>query len=130
MFILDWYKQYLEIKYDSRKRKNEVVVEEKVCASCETLKQQLEISNYEKGEILKKLLKEPEPVIDSPPIAVTRPRMIPWHVRKQLLETEDREKAKVLRNAPKPVETTTDVAELEKELDVATETREGQKQSS
>jgi hypothetical protein len=130
MILLDWYRQYLEIKYNSRKLKNEVVVEEKVCASCETLKQQLEVANYEKAQLLSKILKEPEPVKETQAPTITRPVRLPWPARRQLLETEDREKARLLRNAPKPDATATNVAELEKELDVASTEREGQKQSS
>lgn len=125
MFLLEWYRQYLEIKYNSRKLKNEVVVEEKVCASCETLRQQLEIANYEKTQLLGKILKEPEPVkdaVEGPKISI--PRNVPWNIRRQMLEHEDREKAKILRNAPKPEIINKEIALLEKELDIAQETRE------
>lgn len=127
MFLLEWYKEYLEIKYNSRKLKNEVVVEEKICQSCETLRQQLEFSNYEKTQLLNKLLKEPEPekVTEAPQI--TRPRQVPWNVRRQLLEQEDRVKAQRLRNVPKPDApeiVKEETAELERELNVAAETRE------
>jgi hypothetical protein len=134
MFLLDWYERYLEIKYNSRKLKNEVVVEEKVCQSCETLRQQLEFSNYEKTQLLTKILKEPEPEpkpAEAPQI--TRPRSIPWNVRRQLLEQEDRVKAQRLRNIPKPDSTIAvvkeDTADLEKELEIAGKEREaaGQK---
>lgn len=131
MLLLDWYRQYLEIKYNSRKLKNDVVVEEKVCQSCETLRHQLEVANYEKQQILSKLLKEPEPVKETVAPVITRPVRLPWPARKQLLETEDREKARIMRNAPKPdvPPTVADVAELEKDLKVAEDTRtaEGQK---
>lgn len=129
MFLLDWYREYLSIKYESRKLKNEVVVEEKVCASCETLKQQLEFSNYEKTQLLNKLLKEPEP---APPEKaapeITRPRSIPWHVRRQLLEQEDRVKAQRLRDVPKPDSEVKPISteDLEKDLKVAEQEREGQ----
>jgi hypothetical protein len=129
MFLLDWYREYLEIKYNSRKLKNEVVVEEKVCQSCETLRQQLEFSNYEKTQLLNKLLKEPEPEpkpAEAPQI--TRPRSIPWNVRRQLLEQEDRVKAQRLRDAAKPDSEIAKVSteDLEKELKIAEQEREGQ----
>jgi hypothetical protein len=132
MFLLDWYKQWLEIRTEFRAKTNEVIHEEKVCQSCETLRQQLEISNYEKGELLKKLLKEPEapPITEAPNI--TPPRMVPWNVRRQMLEREDREKARLMRDAPKPDANTNkaDVAELEKELDVASANREAEAANS
>jgi hypothetical protein len=130
MFLLDWYEKYLQIKYNSRKLKNEVVVEEKVCASCETLRQQLEFSNYEKTQLLNKLLKEPEPTPVTEAPQITRPRSIPWNVRRQLLEQEDRVKAQRLRNVPKPDTTIAvvkeETADLEKELDLATRERESE----
>lgn len=129
MFLLDWYERYLEIKYNSRKLKNEVVVEEKVCASCETLRQQLEFSNYEKTQLLNKLLKDPAPEpkpAEAPQI--TRPRNIPWNVRRQLLEQEDRVKAQRLRSVPKPdsevVKESTE--DLERELKIAEQARESE----
>lgn len=130
MFLLDWYKQWLDIRTEFRARQAEVVVEETVCKSCETLKQQLEVANYEKEKLLNKLLttpdKEPERTTAPEPQAV-RPKTVPWHVRRQMLEREDREKAKLLRNAPKTdTEQKADVAELERELDVAEATREAQ----
>lgn len=92
--------------------------ESKVCLSCETLKQQLDRVNYENEKLLNKLLAEPKVEITSQPMEPTRPMNIPWNVRKQMLEAEDREKAKLIYNAPKPIE------DLEKELDVASEKRE------
>jgi len=129
MFLLDWYREYLEIKYNSRKLKNEVVVEEKVCQSCETLRQQLEFSNYEKTQLLNKLLKEPEPEPKPAPAPeITRPKSIPWHVRRQLLEAEDRVKAQRLRDVAKPDAEVAKVSteDLEKELKIAEQEREGQ----
>lgn len=128
MFLLDWYEKYLQIKYNSRKLKNEVVVEEKVCQSCETLRQQLEFSNYEKTQLLNKLLKEPEPEPKTEAPQVTRPRSIPWHVRRQLLEQEDRVKAQRLRDVAKPDSEVAKVSteDLEKDLKVAEQEREGQ----
>jgi len=129
MFLLDWYERYLEIKYNSRKLKNEVVVEEKVCQSCETLKQQLEFSNYEKTQLLAKILEKPEPEIKpAEPPQITRPRTVPWHVRRQMLEAEDRVKAQRLKEVPKPDSEVTkeSTEELEKELDIATRKRESE----
>lgn len=126
MFLLDWYKEYLEIKYNSRKLKNEVVVEEKVCQSCETLRQQLEFSNYEKTQLLNKLLKEPEPIKEVVAPQITRPRSMPWNVRRQLLEQEDRVKAQRMKDAPKPDVVKESTEDLEKDLQIAEQDRESQ----
>jgi len=88
----------------------------KVCASCETLKIQLESVNHEKNKLLDRLLTPPivETVVQ-PVREITAPVNIPWNVRRQMLEREDREKAKLLQNAPVPIST----EDLEKELDLA-----------
>lgn len=130
MFLLDWYKQYLDIRTEFKQKKLElntvVKKEETVCQSCETLRVQLEIANYEKKQLLDRILEKPEaPPITEPP-AITRPKMVPWNVRRQILEQEDREKARALRNAATPDAAKVDVTELEKELNVAGQEREAQ----
>lgn len=107
MFLLKWYREYKEIK-------------NKHCESCETLRQQLEIANYEKRLLLDRIMEKPAPVVETPPIPISLPKTIPWTVKKQMLEAEDREKAKLLRNAPKPVQT---VEEIEKELGIVDEAK-------
>jgi hypothetical protein len=70
-----------------------------------------------------RLLEKPEKVSDTPPQMVTTPimgRHVPWRVRQQMLETEDRERANKLRTAPRPA---TDVNDLEKELNIASAER-------
>jgi len=131
MFILDWYKQWLDIR--SRYRSDNILVErdEKVCASCETLKQQLEIANYEKQQLLNRILEKPEAPAPTVAPNITPPRMIPWNVRRQMLEREDREKARALRNAPKPdseinAKEAEETAAFEKELNDATAKREAE----
>jgi hypothetical protein len=111
MFLLRWYKEYLEVK------------EQKVCSSCETLRQQLEISNYEKKQLLNRILEKPEPIAEKEPPEITRPRSIPWNLRKQIMEREDREKARAMKEAAKPDSAIT-VEELEKEMKVAEAIRE------
>jgi hypothetical protein len=98
------------------------VKESKVCLSCETLKQQLERANYENQRLLDKLVfTEPKVEVPQKPVDISAPKNIPWNVRRQMLEIEDREKAKLIREAPKPIST----EDLEKELDVAQEARGG-----
>jgi hypothetical protein len=130
MFLLDWYKQWMDIRTELRLRESEL--NPKICESCETLKHQLEISNHEKKQLLDRLLEKPEPVkeVVRNETPMMLPRNIPWNVRRQMLEAEDREKARVLKNAPKPDSAIDKVEteELEKALDLAAEQRD--KQSS
>jgi len=93
----------------------------KVCPSCETLKHQLEVVYYEKKQLLDRLLEKPEKEASPVLREVSKPVNVPWNVRRQMLEAEDREKAKLMSAAPIPTE------ELEKELDVASEKRENQR---
>lgn len=125
-------REQLELARLERLEQREELKDNSVCPSCETLMRQLEIANHEKAQLLEKLLKEPEApaATTAPPISTVRPRTVPWVVRRQMLEAEDRKKAELLRNAPKPnpVDSvnTSDVAELEKELDVVASEREAQ----
>jgi hypothetical protein len=124
MFLLRWYKEWIEIRA--------TLTENEKCDSCETLKAQLEIANYEKKQLLDRLLTKPEepvqPARNETPMLV--PRSVPWNMRRQMLEREDREKARLERNAPKPDSEVVkeETAKFEQELKDATDRRE--KQSS
>lgn len=97
-------KERIELERLARLEEREEVKEQTHCLSCETLQRQLEIANHEKAQLLDRLLAKPtEPVVTGPPQAITPPRNIPWRVRQQELEAADRERARVLKNAPKPV---------------------------
>lgn len=127
MFLLEWYQRWLEIRSIYKRERAELTQENKICASCETLKLQLEIANYEKQQLLNRLLAPPvteERPVAPEPTTVLRPRNVPWAVRRQMLEREDRIKAATLRNAAKPDSVATE--ELEKELNVAEQTRESE----
>jgi len=97
--------------------------ESKVCASCETLKEQLESITHEKNKLLDRLLAPPvvETVVQ-PVREVTKPVNVPWTVRRQMLEKEDREKARLMREAPVPIST----EDLEKDLNLARDIREAE----
>lgn len=87
------------------------------CETCEILRDQLDESNRERKELLRRLLDrdKPEPLpvqTEEKPIPIT-PAFVPWRVKQQMLEAEDREKAKLMRNRTKEIE------ELEKELGVS-----------
>jgi len=98
----------------------------RVCSSCETLKHQLEIANYEKRELLNKLIREPEqPVTNPVNYNEIRPRTVPWNVKRQELEAEDRRRAQLMKEKEKELKVVSSdsikdssVDELEKELGV------------
>lgn len=98
-------------------------IEEPPCASCETLRGQLEFVNFEKKQLLDAILRLTNPQFETPhneqetqPI---RPKNIPWTVKRQMLEEEDRVRARVIERTRK------DIDELEKELGVGEEANNG-----
>ena len=112
--MFNWYRELLNIRYESHERTERLYRESKVCQSCENLKHQLEVVYYEKKQLLEKILEKPTIETTKEPTMVTLPsRNVPWNVRRQMLEQEDREKAKLIREAPNAVST----EQLEKDLD-------------
>lgn len=82
-------------------------LEKKPCASCEVLKQTLERANYEREMLLNNLLK-PAAIVEHPlaaPIPITKPlsRFTPFSVKRQILEAEDREKARIMRESEESI---------------------------
>lgn len=95
----------------------------RICPTCEVLKSQIESLRYEKNQLLNKLLNPTEPVETKSyeeEVKIQIPRTTPWHVRRQMLEAEDRKAAQLMRDKAVPVE------DLEKELDLAAAAREAQ----
>lgn len=119
MFILRWYKEYLDIKAEYAKSK----IDLQFCESCETLKLQLSIANEEKKQLLSKLIDKPEPVevnTDTPSLKPVLPgNSTSWQVRRQALEREDRAQAKLLHHKKgENARASLTVPEIEKELEV------------
>ena len=114
MFLLDWYREFINIRLEARH-----------CESCEILKQQLSIANQEIHKLMDRVLDKPEPTVKvEERREITMPRPITWKVRRQMLEQEDRERARVLRQAPKPdSELNNEIQEIEREMDIAGQTR-------
>ena len=85
------------------------------CESCDILRMQLAESNAERKELLHRLLDpkqaEPPPIQSEEHIPIT-PQFTPWRVRQQMLEAEDRAKAKLLKDRVKEIE------KLEKEVGI------------
>ena len=68
------------------------------CKSCEVLQHQLEVVNFEKKQLLDSILVKPvEPIQIEPDLEKVKSKFIPWKVRQQMLEEEDRVKARILR---------------------------------
>lgn len=108
--MINWLHHLLDPHCKQCMEENE---EAKICASCEVLKQELAIAHQSYRELLNKLTERAPEAVHSEPPLMTKPRFVPWKVRQQILEKEDRIKAQAMKNAGKPTE------ELEKELDVA-----------
>lgn len=85
------------------------------CESCEILRERLLKSDREREELLHRLLDkdkpEPPPVPEEEPVPI-KPNFIPWRVRQQMLEAEDRVKASLIKKHAEGIE------ELEKEMGV------------
>ena len=112
--MFNWYREWLLIRKESR-----------ICDSCETLRSQLELANYEKKQLLDRLLEKPVVESIKEPNMITLPsKNVPWNVRRQMLELEDRERAKLIREAPKIKQNILTTEELEKDLDIASAERE------
>ena len=118
MFLLDWYNQYLDIKYSFSER-NETLVH---CESCETLKLQLSIVNQTNKDLLSRIMEKPviEEKIDTTELKPITRGALPWNSRRQMLEAEDRDKAKKLKQNE-----SVSIEELEKQLDITSNEREG-----
>lgn len=123
MDILGLLREYLEIRQDRKDH----------CKSCLILQEQLSRALDRESRLLASLTSKSEPVRETPaetPMPLQTGKTIPWHIKRQLLEAEDRAKALALRdlaNATSPtvekkpiesVNTDISVDELEKELGI------------
>lgn len=110
-----WLSELLEIKHTFRERK----LETKVCDSCEVLKLQLSIMNQNNKELMNRILERPEVEdksdVENKYVPINK-HEVPFRVRREMLEREDRAKAKSLKLAAKP--DSSQIEELEKELGI------------
>lgn len=86
------------------------------CDTCEVLREQLASSERERRDLLTRLLEkdkaEPSTVdARSEPVPI-HPQFVPWRVRQQMLEAEDRKIAQIKKSKEQ------EIANLEKELGV------------
>lgn len=123
--LLTFLREYLDLRRESKS----------YCKSCETLREQLNVANHEKKVLLDQILYKPEkPVaeIEKAPVPIT-PKIVPWKVQREILEAEDRAKAKIIRQqqeeyaraqisknqTSEPIENSSiSVEQLEKELEI------------
>ena len=94
------------------------------CPVCEVLRLQLDESNRERKELLQRALAPPvvtDARVESRAEEMTpiKPQFIPWRVRQQMLEQEDRVKARLTKDRVE------EIAALEKELGVGNEAQTG-----
>ncbi len=94
----------------------------------EELKVELAALRYERDRLLKYILDTPQSVVPNVPIQEESeeepkpilPKLVPWNVRRQMLEAEDRQKATLLKQNIKEQEKA--IEELEKNLGIVQET--------
>ena len=87
--LLDFVRDWLDMRRESRN----------YCKSCELLQRALEAETLEKRQLLQKFVYTE---VSAPPITVNTPepmlpKIVPWHIKRQMLEAEDREKAAAMR---------------------------------
>ncbi len=122
MILLDWYREYLEIKSERAAKVREL----NYCEACETLKLQLAIANEERKMLINKLTDKPEitePKADDNVLKPLMPNRMNWNTRRQILESEDRERAKIIKKNQAITSNGTEgqvltIHEIEKELGV------------
>lgn len=144
MFLLDWYREYLEIRAEAKAK----AIENTVCLTCEALKLELAKAHDLNNELIRNIthpVKTEEKPIDIENLKPILPaRHLTFGMRKQMLEAEDRRKAAILRERESENKTVTVdetkipaasastevdsnlTAELEAELDVVAQERESQ----
>ena len=91
--MFNWLREFYTVRA-------EFLEHRRFCKSCETLQLALDRATREKEQLLQKILfdiSRPEPKQEPPPVTVPlQQRRVPFSIKQQLLEAEDREKARVL----------------------------------
>ncbi len=88
------------------------------CNTCEVLRSMLDESNRERKDLLHNLLsrdKAEPPQPEKEEYKSIQPAFVPWRVRQQMLEAEDRKRAQLTKDKAQ------EISDLEKELGVASE---------
>lgn len=98
-----------------------------ICQTCEVLTVQLARSNVEKDQLLAQIERMANPPIPTEtsneipePI---KPRVVPWAVRRSMMEAEDRMAAKLMRETKEKIQvdkkTEQSIEDLEKEVGIS-----------
>ena len=123
---LNWLRKLLDVP----------IPEHPKCETCEALRSEIEHLRYQNQQFMNNLLVKPAEPTPKDPVPITRPKSIPWPVRRAMLEKDDREQAERIRaeakataGAAKPdvpitVTTPVDVSDLEAEMGLAAQERE------
>lgn len=111
--MFGWWREFLQIRYDFQVRKAELALSAKnneVCQSCEVLKVELDRANRDKEQLLNRVLEltKPSPpevkIINEPletaPVQLGK-KHIPFAVRREMMQAEDREQARLLKEHEK-----------------------------
>ena len=119
MFLLKWYKEYLEIKNENAEKKRDL----EYCESCETLKIQLAIATDERKRLIDRIIEVPEVKEQEAPATLkpVLPNRMNFNVRRQMLEQESRVAAQALKRNQEINKVATSpltVATIKKELGV------------
>jgi hypothetical protein len=98
------------------------------CKSCQTLQIQLEIANQEKNRLLDCIIRMSEPpvaysqeTVSKEPIQPIMPHHIPWQMKRNMMEAEDRIKARTLKTRMEEIQDNKEIADLERSLGIDTE---------
>ena len=93
-----------------------------ICPSCEILKEEINFLRAENRKLIDSITAKPEaePERLKAPVPVTVPKVLPWSIKRQMLEQQDREKAMAARKAAKP---DMNIEDLEKEMKIIAEER-------
>lgn len=91
-------------------------IEPRTCVTCDLLREMLAKSEQERSELLHRLLDkanpEPPPVVVQEEMKPVGQTFVPWRVRQQMLEAEDRKTAQLMKQRNE------EIAKLENELDI------------
>src|SRR5215813_14986389 len=87
--LLSFIREYLNTRWERKQ----------FCKSCELLKTELDRANFEKKQLMDKfvLISVPPVMRDEPVSQPLMPKNVPWKIKRELLEAEDRAKAAALR---------------------------------
>lgn len=92
----------------------------RVCPTCQVLGLQLSQSQDMNRELLRELFKKDEPIIQlkEPEIIEPKQTNMPWKVRREILEAEDREKARLMKQAKEEASVTNTISDMERQIGI------------